>query len=109
VAPAAQSILAKLRQAGPQEITAEFALMLTAEAGAVIAKSTSGCHLTVTLHWERDNEPAGRIADPCAAGDRLAGRSGPSAGHYGYGVAGGSDHGCGWHPVVVADRAHGGD
>jgi hypothetical protein len=59
VAPAAQSILAKLRQAGPQEITVEFALMLTAEAGAVIAKSTSGCHLTVTLHWERDNEPAG--------------------------------------------------
>jgi len=59
VAPAAQSILAKLRQAHPREITVEFGLTLTGEAGAVIAKTTSGCHLKVTLHWEQDNDSAG--------------------------------------------------
>jgi hypothetical protein len=58
VTPAAQSILAKLRQAGPHEITVEFGLTLTAEAGAVIAKTASGCHLNVTLRWERDDDRA---------------------------------------------------
>jgi hypothetical protein len=56
VAPAMQSILAKLRQARPQEITVELGLMLTAEAGVVIAKTESGCHLKVTLHWDRDRD-----------------------------------------------------
>jgi Trypsin-co-occurring domain 1 len=59
VTPAAQSILAKLRPARPQEISVEFGLMLTAGAGAVITKATSGCHLKVTLRWERDDGPAG--------------------------------------------------
>ena len=59
VSPAVQSILAKLRQARPHEVTVELGLMLTAEAGAVIAKTTSGCHLKVTLHWARDDDPAG--------------------------------------------------
>ena len=59
VTPAAQSILAKLRPARPHEITVEFGLTLTAEAGAVITKATSGCHLKVTLHWERDDDPPG--------------------------------------------------
>ncbi|MGH3869618.1 MAG: CU044_2847 family protein [Pseudonocardiaceae bacterium] len=59
VAPAAQSILAKLRQARAREITVEFGLMLTAEAGAVIAKTASGCHLKVTLRWDRDDDAAG--------------------------------------------------
>lgn len=58
VTPAAQSILAKLRPARPQEITVEFGLTLTAEAGAVIAKTASGCHLKVTLRWDAD-DPAG--------------------------------------------------
>lgn len=51
VLPAAQSILAKLRQAGPHEIAVEFGVNLTAEAGAVIVKTAGGCHLKVTLHW----------------------------------------------------------
>jgi hypothetical protein len=55
VGPAAQSIFTKLRQARPHEITVEFGLTLSGEAGAVIAKTTSGCHLKVTLHWEQDN------------------------------------------------------
>jgi hypothetical protein len=59
VTPAAQSILAKLRQARPHEITVEFGLTLTAEAGAVLAKTSSGCHLKVTLRWERGDDEAG--------------------------------------------------
>ncbi len=59
VTPAAQSILAKLRPAQPHEITVEFGLTLTAEAGAVITKATSGCHLKITLHWKRDDDRAG--------------------------------------------------
>lgn len=59
VAPVAQSVLAKLRPARPQQITVEFGLTLTAEAGAVITKAASGCHLKVTLHWARDDDPAG--------------------------------------------------
>jgi Trypsin-co-occurring domain 1 len=59
VTPAVQSVLASLRQAGPREITVEFGLTLTAEAGVVIAKAASGCHLTVTLRWKRDDESAG--------------------------------------------------
>lgn len=56
VTPAAQSILAKLRQARPQEVTVEFGVTLTAEAGAVIAKTASGCHLKVTLHWRQGDD-----------------------------------------------------
>ena len=53
VTPAARSALAKLREAGPEGITLEFGLRLTAEAGAVITKSTGECNFKVTLHWER--------------------------------------------------------
>ena len=53
VTPAARSALAKLRDTGPQGITLEFGLRLTAEAGAMITKSTGECNFKVTLHWER--------------------------------------------------------
>jgi hypothetical protein len=59
VTPLAQSILAKLRQSRPEEVTVEFGVTLTAEAGAVIAKTAGECHLKVTLHWKRDDD-AGR-------------------------------------------------
>lgn len=59
VTPVAQSILAKLQQAGPQEVTVEFGVTLTAEAGAVIAKTAGECHLKVTLHW-KPGDDAGR-------------------------------------------------
>lgn len=58
VAPTARSVLAKLRPAGPDEIAVEFGLTLTAEAGAVIAKTASGCHLKVTLRWKPDHDSA---------------------------------------------------
>ena len=59
VAPAAQSILAKLRQARSNEITVEFGLLLTAEAGAAIVKTAGECHLKVTLRWEQGDGAAG--------------------------------------------------
>ncbi len=37
----------------------EFGVTLTAEAGAVITKATSGCHLKVTLRWDGADDPAG--------------------------------------------------
>lgn len=56
VTSVAQSILAKLRQSRSQEITVEFGVNLTVEAGAVITKAAGGCHLKVTLHWgQRDD------------------------------------------------------
>ncbi|MGH3829080.1 MAG: CU044_2847 family protein [Pseudonocardiaceae bacterium] len=47
----AQSILAKLRQSRSREITVEFGVNLTVEAGAVITKAAGGCHLKVKLRW----------------------------------------------------------
>lgn len=57
VTPAAQSILATLRQAGPHAVTVEFGLELTAQAGAVIAKTEGKCHLKVALHWKHSDHP----------------------------------------------------
>lgn len=59
VTPLAESILARLRQARPEEVTVEFGVTLTAEVGAVIAKTSGECHLKVTLHWKQDDD-AGR-------------------------------------------------
>ena len=56
VTPAAQSILAKLRQARLPDVTVEFGVTLTAEAGAVIAKTAGECHLKVTLNWKHGDE-----------------------------------------------------
>jgi hypothetical protein len=57
VTPAAHSIMAALRQAGPHAVTVEFGLELTAQAGAVIAKTEGSCHLNVTLHWNQGDHP----------------------------------------------------
>jgi Trypsin-co-occurring domain 1 len=56
VTPLAESILAKLRKARSQAVSAEFGVKLTAEAGAVIAKTAGECHLKVTLHWKQDDD-----------------------------------------------------
>lgn len=53
---AARSTLAKLRQAHPHEITVEFGIKLTAEAGAVITKTAGECHLNVTLLWRQSDD-----------------------------------------------------
>ncbi|MGW7416227.1 CU044_2847 family protein [Streptomyces sp. NPDC054863] len=49
----AQAALEQLRQAGPDEVTIEFGVDMAAEAGAVIAKTATGCHLKVTVTWHR--------------------------------------------------------
>lgn len=56
VTAAARATLAKLREAGPDEVTVEFGLKLTAEVGAVITKTTGECNLKVTLRWERTGD-----------------------------------------------------
>ncbi|MER7762896.1 CU044_2847 family protein [Streptomyces sp. NPDC097619] len=47
----ARAALEQLRQAGPDEVVIEFGVDLAAEAGAVISKARTGCHLTVTVTW----------------------------------------------------------
>ncbi len=66
VAGLAQAALDELRQAGPDEVVIAFGVDLSAEAGAVIAKSAAGCHLTVTVTWHRipAAEPDGVTATP---------------------------------------------
>ncbi|HTT52764.1 MAG TPA: CU044_2847 family protein [Streptosporangiaceae bacterium] len=53
VTAAARVTLAKLREAGPDEVLLEFGLRLTAEVGAVITRTAGECNLKVTLRWER--------------------------------------------------------
>lgn len=55
VRPAAQAIIQKLRSLhdAPDEITVEFGLKLSAEAGAVIAASGVDANYKVTLKWKK--------------------------------------------------------
>jgi len=65
VQAASQAVLTQLRKAGPDKIEVEFGVTLNAKLGAVIAKSESGCHLTVTLSWQRQTaggEPPTQLA-----------------------------------------------
>ncbi|MEU9880356.1 CU044_2847 family protein [Streptomyces phaeochromogenes] len=52
----AQAVLEQLREAGPDEVTIEFGVDMAAEAGAVIAKTATGCHLNVTVTWHRTDD-----------------------------------------------------
>ncbi|MEU0184327.1 CU044_2847 family protein [Streptomyces sp. NPDC006207] len=49
----ARAALEQLRKAGPDEVEVEFGVDLSAQAGAVIAKSEASCHLRVTVTWHR--------------------------------------------------------
>ncbi|MFF9768270.1 CU044_2847 family protein [Streptomyces sp. NPDC053086] len=51
VADMARTVLEQLRRAGPDEVEVEFGVDLAAEAGAVIARSETSCHLKVTMTW----------------------------------------------------------
>lgn len=52
VTQTARVALDQLRKARPDEITVEFGVDLSFEAGAVITKSLAGGHLTVTVSWK---------------------------------------------------------
>ncbi|MFB0627496.1 CU044_2847 family protein [Streptomyces sp. AB3(2024)] len=62
VTDAAGAILDQLRRAGPDAITVEFGVDLAFEAGAVITKSSTDCHLRVTMAWKE--RPVGPDPDP---------------------------------------------
>lgn len=59
VTVAAKSVMSRLREAGPDQVTVEFGLLFTAEVGAVITKTAAECNLKVTLRWDRGDEPVG--------------------------------------------------
>jgi Trypsin-co-occurring domain 1 len=54
----ARAVLDGLRETAPDEIKVEFGVTLTAETGAIIAKASSDCHLTVTLTWKGEEHPS---------------------------------------------------
>lgn len=59
VAPVARAVLAKVREAGPQQVTVEFGVKLSAQAGAVITRTSGECNFKVTLRWETRDGAAG--------------------------------------------------
>lgn len=58
IRPAAQAVIAKLRALHdpPDQITVEFGLKLSAEAGAIIAAATTEANYKVTLTWKREEK-----------------------------------------------------
>jgi hypothetical protein len=52
--PGATVVVEKLRAAKPSDVSLSFGIKLTAEAGAVIAKTAGECNFAVTLHWQED-------------------------------------------------------
>ncbi|MFD7136916.1 CU044_2847 family protein [Streptomyces sp. NPDC059894] len=51
VADMARTVLEQLRRARPDGVEVEFGVDLAAEAGAVIARTQTSCHLKVTMTW----------------------------------------------------------
>lgn len=56
--PGATVIVSKLRAAKPSQVSLSFGIKLTAEAGAVIAKTAGECNFAVTLRWQEDSSLA---------------------------------------------------
>ncbi|MDQ1288590.1 MAG: hypothetical protein QG622_2155 [Actinomycetota bacterium] len=69
----AQAVLDELRQARPDEVEVQFGVTLSAVAGAVIAKTTTGAHLTIKVTWRREEDA--RPDTPSTAQDLSAGGS----------------------------------
>jgi Trypsin-co-occurring domain 1 len=57
IAMMSRQVLDQLTPAQPGKVQVEFGIELTAEAGAVLTKAGAGCHLTVTLAWDRAEVP----------------------------------------------------
>src|SRR5947209_4936843 len=56
--PGATAIFNKLRAAKPSEVSLSFGIKLTAEAGAVIARTAGECNFAVTLRWQEASSQA---------------------------------------------------
>jgi hypothetical protein len=60
--PMASGLVAKLRAMGdaaggpPDEVQVQFGIVLSAEAGAVLAAASAGANYTVTMTWKRQGE-----------------------------------------------------
>lgn len=59
VADMARAVLDEFRRVRPDGVEVEFGVDLAAQAGAVIAKSETACHLRVTLTWNAAERAAG--------------------------------------------------
>jgi hypothetical protein len=55
---AAQAALDALKSLSPQKLELEFGVKLTAEAGALIAKTAAEGHFVVTVTWQSDDDHA---------------------------------------------------
>jgi hypothetical protein len=53
--PGATAMVNKLRAAKPSEVSLSFGIKLSAEAGAVIARTAGECNFAVTLCWQEDS------------------------------------------------------
>lgn len=51
VAPALKTVTTRLRELSPDDVKVEFGLTLSAESGAIVAKTGGEVHFTVTLSW----------------------------------------------------------
>jgi hypothetical protein len=60
VLPALRSLAARVSAAaqGPDEFTIEFGLRLSAEMGAIVAKTAGEANFSVSATWKRDAGPA---------------------------------------------------
>jgi hypothetical protein len=57
--PGATALLDKFRATKPSEVSLSFGIKLTAEAGAVIARTAGECNFAVTLRWREDSPTGG--------------------------------------------------
>jgi hypothetical protein len=60
VATAARTMLQTVRIAGPTEVEIGFGVDLSFQAGTVITKGETACHLTVKLTWKQGDLESGR-------------------------------------------------
>jgi hypothetical protein len=56
VIPGAIAVVNKLRAAKPSDLSLSFGIKLTAEAGAVIARTAGECNFAVTLRWQEGSQ-----------------------------------------------------
>ncbi len=56
VVPAATALLDKLREVRPSEVSLSFGIKLTAQAGAVVTKTSGECNFAVTLCWRQASD-----------------------------------------------------
>ncbi len=68
IRPVAQQLVNTFSETtpGPQEITVEFGLSLSAAADIVISSSTAQAHFNVTLRWDRGGNQAQEAGRPAA-------------------------------------------